>query len=235
MEQITAPPASGAPASAARNQDRAGRPSIGQSLKEYGRGIVGGLLFSLPLLYTMEVWWHGMSAEPWQLMIFLLAIFGVLLGYNSICGLHPDNRLAEVIVESVEELGLALVLVGPAIARRYWQEAGIAGRIALKLGPARETLDAMITAGAGGSYDFAFIDADKTGYAAYHERVLQLLRPGGLIAYDNVLWSGRVADPQDTSADTEALRALNIALAQDRRVVTAMLPVGDGVTLPLKL
>lgn len=121
------------------------------------------------------------------------------------------------------------------IARRYWQEAGVASRITLKLGPARDTLDAMIAEGAAGSYDFAFIDADKTGYAAYHERALQLLRPGGLIAYDNVLWSGRVADPKDTSADTEALRALNIALAQDKRVATAMLPVGDGVTLALKL
>jgi predicted O-methyltransferase YrrM len=122
-----------------------------------------------------------------------------------------------------------------SIARRYWQEAGVADRITLKLGPARQTLDAMIADGASGSYDFAFIDADKTGYAAYHERVLQLLRPGGLVAYDNVLWSGRVADARDTSEDTMALRALNVALAQDKRIIMAMLPIGDGVTLAVKL
>ena len=152
---------------------------------------------------------------------------GVFTGYSSLAvamALPVDGHITALDIND-EWTG---------IARRYWQDAGVASRIALKLGPARDTLDAMIAEGAG-SYDFAFIDADKTGYAAYHERVLQLLRPGGLIAYDNVLWSGRVADPQDTSADTEALRALNIALAQDKRVTTAMLPVGDGVTLALKL
>lgn len=121
------------------------------------------------------------------------------------------------------------------IARRYWQEAGVADRISLKLGPARDTLDALIAGGGAGSYDFAFVDADKTGYAGYHERVLQLLRPGGLVAYDNVLWSGRVIDPNDTSDDTMALRALNLALARDKRIVMSMLPVGDGVTLAVKL
>lgn len=122
-----------------------------------------------------------------------------------------------------------------SVARRYWQEAGVADRITLKLGPALQTLDAIIAEGTGGGYDFAFIDADKTSYAAYHERVLQLLRPGGLIAYDNVLWSGRVADATDTSDDTMALRALNVALAQDKRIVMSMLPIGDGVTLAVKL
>ena len=109
-----------------------------------------------------------------------------------------------------------------------------ADRVDLRLAPARETLDRLIAGGAAGSYDFAFVDADKTGYAGYHELVLPLLRRGGLVAYDNVLWGGGVADPKDKSEYTLALRRFNRMLAQDERIVMAMLPLGDGVTLAVK-
>jgi len=118
-----------------------------------------------------------------------------------------------------------------AIARRYWDAAGVAGKIELRLAPALDTLAALRRAGQDGSFDFAFIDADKTGYDAYYEHALALVRRGGLILIDNVLWSGRVADPKDRSADTKALRALNKKLKDDDRIDLAMLPIGDGVTL----
>jgi len=121
------------------------------------------------------------------------------------------------------------------VARRYWTEAGVADRIDLRLGPAVETLDALVAEGAGGSYDFAFLDADKGNYAPYYERILVLLRPGGLLAIDNVLWSGRVIDPAQEDEDTQALRALNERIAADPRVRLAMLPIGDGLSLVRKL
>ncbi|MEW9897629.1 class I SAM-dependent methyltransferase [Chitinivorax sp. PXF-14] len=119
------------------------------------------------------------------------------------------------------------------IGRPYWQAAGVAGKIDLQLAPAQATLDARLAAGEAGSYDFAFIDADKTGYDGYYERCLQLLRPGGLIAIDNVLWSGNVARPAET-ADTAALQALNDKLHHDERVDLSLLPIGDGLTLARK-
>jgi len=118
-----------------------------------------------------------------------------------------------------------------AIARRYWAEAGLADKIELRLAPALESLAALRREGADGSFDFAFIDADKDNYDAYYEQCLALVRRGGLIAIDNVLWSGRVLDGQDRSADTLALRALNAKLAADERVDLAMLGIGDGLTL----
>ncbi|MEP7302046.1 MAG: class I SAM-dependent methyltransferase [Caldimonas sp.] len=119
------------------------------------------------------------------------------------------------------------------IGRPFWDEAGVAGKIELRLGPALATLDARIAAGEAGRYDFAFIDADKSGYDAYYERCLVLLRPGGLIAIDNVLWGGSVAQPAK-DADTAALQALNDKIHGDGRVDMAMLPIGDGVTLARK-
>ncbi len=116
------------------------------------------------------------------------------------------------------------------IGRPFWQQAGVEGKIELVLAPALATLDARLAAGAAGSYDFAFIDADKTGYAAYVERCWQLLRPGGLIAIDNTLWDGAVARPA-TSPDTAALQALNARLHTDERFDLALLTVGDGLTL----
>lgn len=118
-----------------------------------------------------------------------------------------------------------------AIARRYWQRAGVADRIRLELAPALQTLDAELAGGRGGGYDFAFIDADKTGYIAYYERCLRLVRPGGLIAVDNTLWSGSVADPDDHSEDTRAIRAFNALVADDPRVEFCLVPIADGVTL----
>jgi predicted O-methyltransferase YrrM len=117
------------------------------------------------------------------------------------------------------------------VALRAWAEAGVADRIELRLAPAVETLDGLLDAGAGGTFDLAFIDADKPNYAAYYERSLRLVRAGGLIAIDNVLWSGRVADPSDQEESTLAIRALNTAIAADERVDLAMVPIADGLTL----
>lgn len=122
-----------------------------------------------------------------------------------------------------------------AIARRYWQQAGVADKIDLRLAPALETLDGLIADGATGCFDFAFIDADKRNYSTYYERVLQLLRPGGLIAIDNVLWSGRVADASVTDGRTQAIRDLNASLLADKRLVAlSVVPIADGLTLALK-
>jgi len=120
------------------------------------------------------------------------------------------------------------------IGRKYWQEAGVADRIDLKLAPATETLAALIQNGGAGTFDFAFIDADKPNYDSYYESCLTLLRPGGLIALDNMLWSGKVADPQIHDADTDALRALNAKIRDDARVHACLLTVGDGVMLAQK-
>lgn len=121
-----------------------------------------------------------------------------------------------------------------AIARRYWKKAGVEERIDLRLGEALVTLDSLIATGLAGRFDFAFIDADKGNYLGYFERCLRLLRPGGLIAADNTLWSGDVADPAKQSPDTQSLRAFNDALHRDERVDIALLPIGDGLTLARK-
>jgi predicted O-methyltransferase YrrM len=120
------------------------------------------------------------------------------------------------------------------IARRYWTEAGVAERVDLRLAPALRTLDALIAQERGGTFDLAFIDADKTNYPNYYERCLTLLRPGGLILIDNVLWDGNVAGEFDQSADTRAIRALNAQLVKDERVHLSLVPIGDGLTLALK-
>jgi predicted O-methyltransferase YrrM len=121
-----------------------------------------------------------------------------------------------------------------AIAQRYWREAGVADRIELRLAPALETLDGLLAAGAAGRFDFAFIDADKGNYDGYYERCLRLLRHDGLIALDNTLWSGTVADPDAHEPDTLALKALNLKLREDPRVEACLLTIGDGVTLVRK-
>jgi len=149
---------------------------------------------------------------------------GVFTGYSSLAvmlAMPPDGRLLALDVS--EEY--------TAIARRHWQAAGVADRIELVLAPANETLDARLAGGEAGQYDFAFIDADKTGYLGYYERLLKLLRPGGLIAVDNTLWGGEVANPGNREADTLALRAFNDFLHRDPRIDLALLPVGDGLTL----
>lgn len=152
---------------------------------------------------------------------------GVFTGYSSTVtalALPPDGDL----------LACDINPTWTAIARRYWREAGVEPRIRLELAPALQTLDAELKRSGEGSYDFAFIDADKTGYIDYYERCLKLLRPGGLIAVDNTLWSGAVADPADRSADTEALRAFNLHVRDDRRVDFCLVPIADGVTLARK-
>ena len=121
-----------------------------------------------------------------------------------------------------------------AIAQTYWERAGVAHKIDLRLAPALDTLDALLEVGEAGAFDFAFIDADKENYLGYYERCLRLLRPGGIIAVDNTLWSGRVADDDDQESSTVALRAFNTAIHADQRVALSMLPLGDGLTLALK-
>ncbi len=120
------------------------------------------------------------------------------------------------------------------IGRKYWQEAGVAHKIDLRLRPALETLDALLAEGQAGAFDFAFIDADKCNYGEYYERALRLVRRGGLIVVDNTLWYGKPMDLTIQDADTVAIRALNKRLHTDERVSLAMLPIADGMTLLLK-
>ena len=152
---------------------------------------------------------------------------GVFTGYSSIAvalALPSDGRLIACDVSDEYT----------QIAQRYWREAGVTNKIELRLAPALQTLDTLIAEGGEGSFDFVFIDADKQNYDAYYERSLVLLRSGGVLAIDNVLWKGQVADPQVTDADTEAIRHLNTKVASDSRVIASMLPIGDGLTLALK-
>ena len=153
---------------------------------------------------------------------------GTFTGYSALSvasALAPGGRL--VCCDVSEEW--------TAIARRYWAEAGVADRIQLHLRPAQETLAELLRKHGPGSFDFAFIDADKTGYDAYYEACLELLRPGGLIAIDNVLWSGTVADPADQKPDTVALRVLTVKIRDDRRVDASLVSLGDGVLLARRL
>ena len=175
------------------------------------------------------------APEQGQFMALLVELMGatrcievgVFTGYSSLAvalALPPKGRITACDIS--EEF--------TAVARRYWAEAGVDHMIDLHLAPALETLDGLIAEGAKGSYDFAFIDAEKTEYADYYERLLTLLRPGGLILVDNVLWSGKVADPAIDSDDTVALRAFNEKLKADERISLSMLPVADGLTLARK-
>ena len=152
---------------------------------------------------------------------------GVFTGYSSLAvalALPEDGRI--VACDVSEEW--------TSVARRYWAAAGVADRIDLRLAPAIDTLDELIAAGDAGTYDLAFIDADKTSYLAYYERALVLLRPGGLLMTDNTLWSGRVADPEVGDADTVALRHYNEHLHRDARIDLSLVPIGDGLTLARK-
>lgn len=121
------------------------------------------------------------------------------------------------------------------IAQVYWEKAGVAAKIDLKLAPALETLDALIANGEAGTFDFSFIDADKRNYINYFEKSLTLLRTGSVIAIDNVLWSGRVADPNDHDPRTESIRAFNQSLYEDSRIALSVLAIADGLTLARKL
>ena len=180
---------------------------------------------------------HGgmqISPEQGQFMALLVKLIGarrtieigVFTGYSALTvalALPDDGRvLACDVSDEYTRIGLP-----------YWRDAGVADRIDLRIAPARETLERCIAAGEAGSYDFAFIDADKTGYDAYYEYCMTLVRRGGLIAIDNVLWDGAVARPP-RSDDTAALQALNDKLHGDDRIDLSLLPVGDGLTLARK-
>lgn len=175
------------------------------------------------------------APEQGQFMALLIQLMGakkalevgVFTGYSALwvaLALPPEGRLIACDVNRDYT----------AIAQRYWEQAGVAQKIDLRLAPATETLAHLIAEGQQDSVDFAFIDADKSNYAVYYEQVLQLVRPGGLIAIDNVLWSGRVADPNITDNRTQVLRRLNAALAADPRIRLSLVPIGDGLTLALK-
>jgi predicted O-methyltransferase YrrM len=149
---------------------------------------------------------------------------GTFTGYSSTAmalALPPDGRI--VCCDVSEEF--------TAVARRTWAAAGVEGKVDLRLAPALETLESLLADDGAGTFDLAFIDAEKTNYRGYVEGALLLVRAGGLIAIDNVLWSGRVIDPAETDEDTQAIRDLNADLATDERFDIAMLPIADGVTL----
>jgi len=179
---------------------------------------------------TMQI-----GPEQGQLMALLAKLIGaqrcieigVFTGYSALVvalALPDDGKIVACDVN--EEW--------TSIGKRYWKEAGVDHKIDLRLQPALRTLDSLIAAGEVGKYDYAFIDADKPNYDAYYERVLQLLRAGGLILIDNVLWSGRVADPSAMDAETLAFKNLNAKLHRDERVDVSLLGIGDGVTLVRK-
>ena len=176
------------------------------------------------------------APEQGQFLHFLVRLMGarkalevgVFMGYSSswvALAMPPGGKV--VACDVSEEY--------TTIARQTWQDAGVADKIDLRLAPAIETLDGLIAAGQSGTFDFAFLDADKQNYGKYFERALTLLRTGGLIAVDNVLWSGKIIDPTDTHADTEAMRAFNRKLHLDERIALTMATIGDGLTLACKL
>jgi predicted O-methyltransferase YrrM len=179
----------------------------------------------------------GMQVAPEQGQFMALLVrltgarsyleIGTFTGYSTLAvalALPPDGRIlaCDVNPETTE------------MAQRYWATAGVAPKIELRLAPALETLDKLLSQGQAGRFDLAFIDADKANYDGYYERTLRLVRPGGLIMLDNVLWSGAVVDPKKNDADTTALRALNKKMHGDERVDLSLLPVADGVTLARK-
>ncbi len=175
------------------------------------------------------------SPEQGQFMSTLLKLMGakrvlevgVFTGYSSLTmalALPDDGYL--VACDISEEY--------TAIARRHWESAGVAHKLDLRIAPATETLDQLLQAGQAETYDFAFIDADKGNYGHYYDLTFQLIRPGGLIVIDNVLWSGRVADAQSTDKIVQTMRSFNEKVASDGRVQVSILPIGDGLTLARK-
>lgn len=172
------------------------------------------------------------SPEQGQFMSLLVKILGVqraievgvFTGYSSLC-------VAMAMPADGELIACEMNKEWTSIAKRYWQKAGIADRIKLKLAPAIKTLNTLLADGQAGQFDFAFIDADKTNYKKYYECCLELIRPGGIITIDNVLWGGAVVDETDDSEETQAIRELNDHIHHDDRVEISLLPMGDGLTL----
>ena len=175
------------------------------------------------------------SPEQGQFMGMLIRLLGakltlevgVFTGYSS-------TSVALAMPEDGRIIACDVSAEYTAVARRYWREAGVERKVDLRLAPAVETLDGLLKEGKAGAFDFAFIDADKDNYDRYYERALTLLRPGGLIAIDNVLWHGKVMDDSIQDADTRAIRALNEKLHGDERVWLSLLTIGDGLTLACK-
>lgn len=175
------------------------------------------------------------APEQGQFMALLVRLMGAtrcievgtFTGYSALAvalALPPEGRIVACDVNAETT----------AIGQRYWQEAGVAGKIDLRLAPAVETLEALLANGEAGTYDFAFIDADKSNYDSYYELSLQLLKPGGLIAIDNVLWGGDVLDLERSDSDTLAIRAINTKVSADSRVQCSLVPIGDGLMLARK-
>lgn len=186
---------------------------------------------------TQQLEWSRMQIAPeqGQFMALLVELMGArhivevgtFTGYSALCmaqALPVDGRL--ICCDVSEEW--------TAIGVPYWERAGVRDRIDLRIAPALQTLDGLLGDGQVGRFDIAFVDADKTNYLNYYERCLELLRPGGLLMFDNTLWSGSVADPDDHEEDTEALRRLNDALHKDQRISLSLVPIGDGLTLACK-
>ncbi|MDX3970288.1 MAG: class I SAM-dependent methyltransferase [Bradyrhizobium sp.] len=172
------------------------------------------------------------SPPAGQLLAFLMKAIGAkrvleigtYTGYSALAmalALPPDGRL--VTLDASEEW--------TAIARGYWRKAGVTDRVALKLGDAIASLERLVGDEGEGAFDFIYIDADKENYDTYYEYSLRLIRPAGLICFDNVFWGRSVADPQDHSSETVAMRRLNVKIRDDERVDMSMLPLGDGMTL----
>jgi caffeoyl-CoA O-methyltransferase len=184
---------------------------------------------------TLEL--AGIESSPEQVQLLQLLVrligakrcleVGVFTGYSTLSiaeALPPDGLIVACDIDAR----------ATAIARQYWDRAGVAGKIDLRLAPALETLDALLAAGHTGAFDFAYIDADKGNADRYYERVLRLVRVNGLIAMDNVFWAGRVADPATADLTTQSIKALNAKICCDDRVDVCIVPLGDGLALARK-
>ncbi len=172
------------------------------------------------------------APEQGQFLALLVKVLGVrklieigtYTGYSALCMASAMPNDGQLVCCDISDKWTQ-------VARRYWAKAGVEDNIELHLAPALETLGKLLSQGLARTFDFAFIDADKQNYDAYYEACLRLLRPGGVIALDNMLWSGRVANPREQDVDTRALRALNLKLRDDQRIDLSLLPIADGVTL----
>jgi len=185
--------------------------------------------------YRMEQRNMQISPEQGQFMQLLIKLMGakntieigVFTGYSSLCvalALPLDGKIIACDISTKYT----------DIAEKYWKDANVRNKIDLRIGPALDTLQKLIDKGLSNTFDFSFIDADKINYDNYYELSLKLLRPGGLIAIDNVLWSGDVVDERINDIDTESIRSLNKKIYIDKRVDISILPIGDGLTLALK-
>ena len=212
---------------------------INDNIYEY---IINNSLRDLPILKKLRDETRNMpdgrmqiSPDQGQFMGFLVKLMnagkiievGTFTGYSSLV-------MALALKENGQIISCDISEEYTSVARKFWQEAGVSNKITLLLGLAKDSLAELIQNGDAGKFDMAFIDADKANYKIYYENCLDLLRPGGLILIDNVLWSGKTANPEEIDADTLAIRELNFALQKDKRIDLSLLPIGDGLTLARK-